>query len=239
LQNRAGYGYDSPKYANTDAPGARRPVRRSTNIHVGFKRTTAAGGSIRKAAVEASRFVQKKPAQLQSRGPLAAYLQIVDDILESVYGKLVGDEARLRISFLPEPDGLPLEEKTDDFLAALEHAKVSDIDYLTKLDALEREGRDDEIELARLELQLRERVRSQLGLPPRPTRADINRSEHARSLGKHREIDEGPDSHRRSLPGHPSTGGPGIAGRMRSGCTEAEVLLTPKYFNPACSCTPA
>ena len=46
---------------------------RSTNIHVGFKRTTTAGGSIRKAAVEASRFVQKKPdAQLQSRGPLAA-----------------------------------------------------------------------------------------------------------------------------------------------------------------------
>jgi hypothetical protein len=26
LQNYAGYGYDSPKYANTDAPGARRPV---------------------------------------------------------------------------------------------------------------------------------------------------------------------------------------------------------------------
>src|SRR6202035_5863178 len=77
------------------------------------------------------------------------YLQIVDDVLEGVYVKLVGDEARLRISFLPEPDSLPPEEKTDDFLAALEHAKVSDIDYLTQLDALEREGRDDEIELAR------------------------------------------------------------------------------------------
>ena len=111
------------------------------------------------------------------------YLQIVDDVLEGVYGKLVGDEARLRISFLPEPDSLPPEEKTDGFLAALEHAKVSDIDYLTQLDALEREGRDDEIELARLEFQLRDRVRTQLGLPPRPTRADINRSEHARSLG--------------------------------------------------------
>jgi hypothetical protein len=38
------------------------------------------------------------------------YLQIVDDMLEGVYGKLVGDEARLRISFLPEPDGLPSED---------------------------------------------------------------------------------------------------------------------------------
>ena len=40
------------------------------------------------------------------------YLQIVDQVLEGVYSKLVGDEARLRISFLPEPDGLPSEEKT-------------------------------------------------------------------------------------------------------------------------------
>src|ERR1700730_5491262 len=45
---------------------------RSTNIHVGFKRTTATGGSIRTAAVEASGFVQKKSdAQLRLRGPLA------------------------------------------------------------------------------------------------------------------------------------------------------------------------
>jgi len=111
------------------------------------------------------------------------YLQIVDDVFEDVYGKLVSEETRIRISFLPEPDGLPQEEKTEDFLGALEHAKVSDIDYLTKLDVLEREGRDDEIELARLDLQLRLKVRAQLGLPPRSNRADINRTDHARSLG--------------------------------------------------------
>jgi hypothetical protein len=111
------------------------------------------------------------------------YLQIVDDTLEDVYVRLASEEARLRISFLPEPDDLPVEEKTEDFLAALEHAKVSDIDFATKLDALETEGRDDEIELARLERQLRDRVRAQLGLPPRATRAEVNRTEHARSFG--------------------------------------------------------
>jgi hypothetical protein len=111
------------------------------------------------------------------------YLQIVDDVFEDVYGKLISEETRLRISFLPEPDGSPQEEKTEDFLGALEHAKVSDIDYLTKLDVLEREGRDDEVELARLDLQLRLKVRAQLGLPPRSTRADTNRTDHARSLG--------------------------------------------------------
>lgn len=122
------------------------------------------------------------------------HLQIVDNVLEDVYGKLVGEEAKLRISFLPEPEDLLPEEKTEDFLAALEYAKASDIDYLTKLDALEREGRDDEIELAGPERQLRDRVRAQLGLPPRPARADINRAEHARSLG----IDPGLELPRKS-----------------------------------------
>jgi hypothetical protein len=117
------------------------------------------------------------------------YLQIVDDVLEDVYARLASEEARLKISFLPEPDDLPIEEKTEDFLAALEHAKASDIDYLTKLDALETEGHDNEIELARLERQLRDKVRAQLGLPPRATRAEVNRTEHARSLG----IDPGPE----------------------------------------------
>ena len=111
------------------------------------------------------------------------HIQIVDTTLQDVYDKLVGEEAKVRISFLLEPEDFLPEEKTEDFLAALEHAKVSDIDYLTKLDALEVEGHDDEIELARLERQLRDRVRAQLGLPPRPVRADINRAEHARSLG--------------------------------------------------------
>jgi very-short-patch-repair endonuclease len=111
------------------------------------------------------------------------HIQIVDTIFEDVYDKLVGEETKLRIISLPEPEDLLPEEKTEDFLAALEHAKVSEIDYLTRLDALEREGRDDEIELARLERQLRDRVRAQLGLPRRLARADVNRAEHARSLG--------------------------------------------------------
>ena len=111
------------------------------------------------------------------------YLQIVDDMLEDVYERLTSEEARLRISFLPEPSDLPAEEKNEDFLAALQHAKVSDIDYLTKLDALETEGRDNESELARLERQLRDKVRAQFGLPPRATRAEVNRTEHARTLG--------------------------------------------------------
>ncbi len=111
------------------------------------------------------------------------HLQIIDEVLEEVHRKFVGEEATLKIAFLPEPDDTPPEEKTEDFIGALDHAKVADIEYLTKLDVLEREGRDDDIELAALERELRIRVRSQLGLPPRRQRADVNRADHARSLG--------------------------------------------------------
>ena len=50
---------------------------------------------------------------------------------------------------LPQPDDIPQDEREEDFVAALEHAKVSDLEYLTKIEALESQGRDDEIELAR------------------------------------------------------------------------------------------
>ena len=69
------------------------------------------------------------------------------------------------------------------FIAALQQAKVSDIEYLTKLEVLESQGRDDEIAIGRLERELRDAIWCQLGLPQRPKKTEINRAEHARSLG--------------------------------------------------------
>jgi len=116
-------------------------------------------------------------------------LQIIDEVLEEVYKKLVEEEASVRILPLDEPDDIPPEERTEDFISAFQHSKVSDIEYLTKLEVLESQGRDDEIALSKLERELRDKVRSQLGLPPRPKKAEINRAEHARSRG----IDPNPE----------------------------------------------
>jgi len=109
------------------------------------------------------------------------HLQIVDDTLEDVYRKLVGEEASLEIRPLVEPDDIPADEKTREFVSALEHAKVYDLEYLVALEALESQGRDDDAAVSKVEYALRERVREQLDLPPRPGRKDINRAEHARS----------------------------------------------------------
>ena len=58
-----------------------------------------------------------------------------------------------------------------------------------KLEALRSQGRDDEIEHSRLERELRDKIRAQLDLPPRPKKTEINRADHARSLG----IDPNPE----------------------------------------------
>ena len=60
------------------------------------------------------------------------HLQIVDEVLEEAYRKLVGEDTALKIAFLQEPDDIPPEERTEDFLSALEYAMVSDIEYLSQ-----------------------------------------------------------------------------------------------------------
>jgi hypothetical protein len=74
----------------------------------------------------------------------------------------------------------PRRRRLKEFIAALEHAKVSNLEYLTKLQALESAGRDDELALEKIERELRDHIRSEFELPPRPKKADINRAEHAR-----------------------------------------------------------
>lgn len=111
------------------------------------------------------------------------FLQIVDTSFEDVHRRLVGDEATLRIAPLPEPDDIPVEERTEDFRAVLDRARSTDLEYLTALEALETTGRTDEIALERLDRQLRDKVRSELGLPQRPARKELNRVDHARTLG--------------------------------------------------------
>lgn len=110
-------------------------------------------------------------------------LQIVDEVPEEIYRRLTADGASVDMAPLPEPEGLPADEDTEEFRAELEHAKVADVDYLTEIEALEATARADDHALAEAETRLRVRLRERLGLPPRPSRRTINPVEHARALG--------------------------------------------------------
>ncbi|MGA8497829.1 MAG: DUF4011 domain-containing protein, partial [Xanthobacteraceae bacterium] len=111
------------------------------------------------------------------------HLQIVDEVPEEVYRLLVEGNAGLELVSLAEPDDIPKDEKTEEFIATLEHAKVSDIEYLTRLQALENTGRDDDASLMAAERELRDRLRVKLNMPARAKRSEINRIEHARTCG--------------------------------------------------------
>jgi hypothetical protein len=117
------------------------------------------------------------------------FLQIVNGTLDGAHNLLAGDEATLRIAPLPEPDDLPSEERTDEFRSALDRGRATDVEYLTAVEAIEATARDDEIAMEKLERQLRDRVRVELGLPSRPSRKELNRVDYSRSLG----IDPSPD----------------------------------------------
>jgi hypothetical protein len=46
------------------------------------------------------------------------YLQIVDEVPEEVYRLLINGNAGLETSALAEPDDIPKDEKTEEFIAA-------------------------------------------------------------------------------------------------------------------------
>ena len=129
---------------------------------------------------------------LSLRNPLLSYkfrasskrqLHFVDTTLETVYRSLVIDEEELEFCALPDPPDIPPDEKTEEFLSALSFAKASDVEYLTRIEALGSQGRDDEFALAGAERELRDRLRQKHGLPTRPTRKTLNPTVHARDYG--------------------------------------------------------
>lgn len=110
-------------------------------------------------------------------------LVIVDEVLEDVHRMLAAEGAALDILPMAEPDDIPTDERTTEFVAALDHGRVADLDYVTRIQALEASGREDESGLAAAERALRDRVRDELGMPPRPERGETDRLAQARRLG--------------------------------------------------------
>jgi Protein of unknown function (DUF4011) len=90
--------------------------------------------------------LRERLLDLSLRNPMLSYkhratskrqLQIVDAIPDQVYRRLVGENASFDIIPLADPPEIPADERTEDFLNALAHAKASDLEYMTSIKALE------------------------------------------------------------------------------------------------------
>src|SRR2546423_5307826 len=109
------------------------------------------------------------------------HVRVIDELPDVLYGKLI-DGKRLTFAALPEPRDEPQDEKSDAFLAALQAARVSDEAYLSALNELGEEG-DDASAVQKIERDLKDRVRTQLGLPPRLIHQSLTPAEYARTQG--------------------------------------------------------
>ena len=49
----------------------------------------------------------------------------------SLYAQLVDEAVAIQILPLPEPDDVPIDERTAEFISHLQHAKSADTTYLT------------------------------------------------------------------------------------------------------------
>ena len=109
------------------------------------------------------------------------HLRIVDELPNVIHSRLV-DEKPLYFGHLVEPDDEPEDEHTDIFLMALEAARSTDEDYLKEMVQLVE---DDDTSAAglRIERELKDKIRSQLSMPERPSRDTLTPAQIATNLG--------------------------------------------------------
>ncbi|HPG22891.1 MAG TPA: DUF4011 domain-containing protein, partial [Amaricoccus sp.] len=111
-----------------------------------------------------------------------SFIRVVDELPDILRHNLsLGRQ--MRLSALPAlEDELP-DEQTDSFRDALFVARQEDQDYIADVERIDPDGAKAEEKLMKAERSLKDRLREDLGLPPRPTKDAPSLAEHARLHG--------------------------------------------------------
>ncbi|HTV32653.1 MAG TPA: DUF4011 domain-containing protein, partial [Methylocella sp.] len=135
--------------------------------------------------------LRPKLLDLSRRNPLLAtkfsprsnaHIRVVDELPEVLFYKLNNGQ-EMRLIPLPEIAGDPDDEETKAFRDALANAKLTDESYLSDLKAIERDADDDLDRTRKVERALKDRIRAELGMSPRPRQGDVDLAQHARNNG--------------------------------------------------------
>ncbi len=108
------------------------------------------------------------------------YVRVIEASADGVFSKLTEGE-RLLFRALPEKSDDAPDEKTDQFLMALEQARRSDTVYRGDISAVEDDP--DGEQTLRIERRLKDRVRVQLGLPPLKDVKELSLAAYAKLHG--------------------------------------------------------
>lgn len=112
----------------------------------------------------------------------AKIIRIVDEVPDRVLSHLQND-GRFRFRPLPDPGDDLRDEQTPEFRAALATTRVTDKDYRAAMAGLDQDDPSTSAKEERIERELRDKIREQLGLPHRASRKAINIIEYARTCG--------------------------------------------------------
>jgi len=107
--------------------------------------------------------------------------RIIDEIPDLLYQKLSSGDMEFKP--LPPLDHEPKDENTTEFKEKLTIAEMDDEEYINEIKKIEEEQKDDLNEAYGKALRkLKDKVRNQLGLPPRSTK-DTPLKDHAKNNG--------------------------------------------------------
>jgi len=169
-----------PDSQNTkqNGPSAEQAATRITDVNLGYLSRIIE--EMRARLLDLTRRNRLISTPLQGRR--AAYLRVIDAHMESLFQGLQGEKP-YNLESLPALEEDPKDEKKK-FQAAFARAKRTDEEYREKRDAISEDDDDHEQKHKQVERELKDRLREQLGMNPRPKGSDHESlAEHARQNG--------------------------------------------------------
>jgi very-short-patch-repair endonuclease len=119
-------------------------------------------------------------AKVSGRGSTA--IRVVDEVPDLLVPALL-DGKKYQLIPLPALDQEPQDEHTTNFRMAFARAKLTDSRYAQALESIDPSSDHFEDEKSKAERALRDRLRHELGLPPREKQGSISLDKHARNHG--------------------------------------------------------
>ncbi len=135
--------------------------------------------------------IRPKLLDLSRRNPListrltprsSTHIRVVDELPDVLFYKLNNSQT-MRLVPLPDIDTDPLDENTKTFRDSLSNARLTNDQYRTALDAIDRDAEDYLDVSRRIERELKDRIRDELGMPKRQSGTDTNLVQHAKNHG--------------------------------------------------------
>jgi very-short-patch-repair endonuclease len=135
--------------------------------------------------------LRPKLLDLSRRNPLIAtklgprsnsHIRAVDELPDILFYKLNNGQ-KMRLVPLPAVGDDPRDEETPAFREALINARLTDEQYCSEMESVDRDADEYIDRTRRIERSLKDRVRQALGLPTRTTKTEINLIDHAKING--------------------------------------------------------